>query len=77
MCIQQASATQVSVVETAIADAVLLLNFLPRPFLSPSIELMESKFKARLDLVEATRQTPEELGMSDHFLYIGRKKKVL
>lgn len=27
-----------------------------------------------LDLVEANRQTSEGLGMSDYFLYIGKKK---
>ena len=30
--------------------------------------------EAWLDLVEANRQTSEGLGMSDYFLYIGKKK---
>jgi SAM-dependent methyltransferase len=30
--------------------------------------------EAWIDLVEATGHTPEGLGMSDHFLYIGKKK---
>lgn len=33
-----------------------------------------TEMEAWLDLVEATGNTPEGLGMTDHFLYIGRKK---
>ncbi|MFB2977398.1 class I SAM-dependent methyltransferase [Microseira sp. BLCC-F43] len=37
-------------------------------------ELPESEVEAWLDLVEQTATTPEGLGMTDHFLYIGRKR---
>jgi 2-polyprenyl-3-methyl-5-hydroxy-6-metoxy-1,4-benzoquinol methylase len=36
--------------------------------------LAPTEVEAWLDLVEATGNTPEGLGMTDHFLYIGRKK---
>lgn len=36
-------------------------------------ELPETEVEAWLDLVEQTATTPEGLGMTDHFLYIGRK----
>jgi SAM-dependent methyltransferase len=37
------------------------------------IELPPAKVEAWLDLVEQTAATPEALGATDHFLYIGRK----
>ncbi len=36
-------------------------------------ELASEEIEAWLDLIEETGRTPEGLGMSDHFLYIGRK----
>lgn len=36
--------------------------------------LASTEVEAWLDLVEATGNTPEGLGLTDHFLYIGRKK---
>ena len=49
----------------------------------PNVELVstdpvafvrELKQQPGKNLVEATAQTPEGLGMSDHFLYIGKKR---
>jgi SAM-dependent methyltransferase len=37
-------------------------------------ELQEEEAKAWLDLIEQTATMPEALGVSDHFLFIGRKK---
>lgn len=44
------------------------------PFPTVGNNLSDSEIEAWIDLVEATGTTPEGLGMSDHFLYIGRRK---
>ena len=44
------------------------------PFPTAGNDLSNSEIEAWIDLVEATGTTPEGLGMSDHFLYIGRCK---
>jgi ubiquinone/menaquinone biosynthesis C-methylase UbiE len=46
------------------------------PFPTAGNELSTSELEAWVDLVEATGTTSEGLGMSDHFLYIGRRKQV-
>ncbi|MCI0391763.1 MAG: class I SAM-dependent methyltransferase [Acidobacteria bacterium] len=38
------------------------------------IELQEEESSAWMDLIDQTATMPEALGMSDHFLFIGRKK---
>lgn len=49
-------------------------------FASPRQDLLTNlaptEVEAWLDLVEATGNTPEGLGMTDHFLYIGRRKAI-
>ncbi len=45
------------------------------PFASTIHTLTPEQVEAWIDLVEATGQTPEGLGMSEHFLYIGKKKQ--
>lgn len=47
------------------------------PFATTIHTLEPEQVKVWLNLVEATGQTPEGLAMSDHFLYIGRKKSNL
>jgi SAM-dependent methyltransferase len=37
-------------------------------------ELLEDEAKAWMDLIEQTATMPEALGVSDHFLFIGKKK---
>ncbi|MBE9170484.1 methyltransferase domain-containing protein [Pleurocapsales cyanobacterium LEGE 06147] len=44
------------------------------PFPTAGNELSWQELEAWVDLVEATGVTPEGLGMSDHLLYIGRRK---
>jgi ubiquinone/menaquinone biosynthesis C-methylase UbiE len=44
------------------------------PFPTVANELSRQEFEAWIDLVDTTGTTPEGLGMSDHFLYIGRRK---
>lgn len=44
------------------------------PFPAAIHPLSPTQVEAWIDLVEATGQTPEGLGMSDHFLYIGKKQ---
>ena len=44
------------------------------PFPNSTNSLSSEEIEAWLDLVEATGNTPEGLGMTDHFLYIGRRK---
>jgi ubiquinone/menaquinone biosynthesis C-methylase UbiE len=44
------------------------------PFPTAGNELSGQELEAWVNLVEATGTTPEGLGMSDHFLYIGRRK---
>ncbi len=44
------------------------------PFPTTGNTLSQRELEAWIDLVEATGTTPEGLGMSDHFLYIGRRK---
>ena len=44
------------------------------PFPTAGNNLSDSELEAWIDLVEATGTTIEGLGMSDHFLYIGRCK---
>ncbi len=43
------------------------------PFPTTIHTLKPEQVEAWIDLVEATGQTPEGLGMSDHFLYIGKR----
>lgn len=45
------------------------------PFSTSVHRLEPEQVEAWMDLVEATGQTPEGLGMSDHFLYVGKKKR--
>ena len=44
------------------------------PFPTAGRDLSNLEIEAWIDLVEATGTTPEGLGMSDHFLYIGRRE---
>ncbi|MGL5943086.1 MAG: class I SAM-dependent methyltransferase [Waterburya sp.] len=44
------------------------------PFPTAANGLSRQELEVWLDLVDATGTTPEGLGMSDHFLYIGRRK---
>lgn len=44
------------------------------PFPTAGKDLSPPELEAWIDLVEATGTTPEGLAMSDHFLYIGRRK---
>ena len=54
--------------------AMIGIESFSAPF-ATTIQTLELKqVEAWLDLVEATGQTPEGLIMSDHFLYIGKKK---
>jgi hypothetical protein len=43
------------------------------PFSTAINTLDPLQVEAWLDLIAATGQTPEGLGMSDHFLYVGKK----
>jgi 2-polyprenyl-3-methyl-5-hydroxy-6-metoxy-1,4-benzoquinol methylase len=45
------------------------------PFATTIHTLELEQVEVWMDLVEATGQTPEGLVMSDHFLYVGKKKK--
>ncbi len=55
--------------------AMIGIESFSAPF-STSIHTLEpEKVEVWLDLVEATGKTLEGLGMSDHFLYIGKKKR--
>jgi ubiquinone/menaquinone biosynthesis C-methylase UbiE len=44
------------------------------PFPTAANELSGQELEAWVDLADVTGTTPEGLGMSDHFLYIGRRK---
>ncbi|MGL5079734.1 MAG: hypothetical protein ACRDBG_28380, partial [Waterburya sp.] len=44
------------------------------PFPTAANKLSKQEFETWIDLVDTTGTTPEGLGMSDHFLYIGRRK---
>ena len=44
------------------------------PFPAMIHTLTPEQIEAWVDLVEATGQTPEGLGMTDHFLYMGKRK---
>ncbi|MGL5795720.1 MAG: hypothetical protein ACRC06_15235 [Waterburya sp.] len=49
-------------------------EFFIAPFPTAANGLSRQELEVWLDLVDATGTTPEGLGMSDHFLYIGRRK---
>jgi 2-polyprenyl-3-methyl-5-hydroxy-6-metoxy-1,4-benzoquinol methylase len=55
--------------------AVIGVESFTAPFLTNTYQLGKEEIEAWLDLIEATGQTPEGLAMSDHFLYVGNKKK--
>jgi 2-polyprenyl-3-methyl-5-hydroxy-6-metoxy-1,4-benzoquinol methylase len=55
--------------------AMIGLESFSAPFATTVHRLAPAQVEAWLDLVETTGQTPEGLVMSDHFLYIGRRKK--
>jgi 2-polyprenyl-3-methyl-5-hydroxy-6-metoxy-1,4-benzoquinol methylase len=55
--------------------AMIGLESFSAPFATTIHKLEPVQADAWLDLVETTGQTPEGLVMSDHFLYIGRRKK--
>ena len=44
------------------------------PFPTAGRDLCDIEIEAWIDLVEATGTTPDGIGISDHFLYIGRRK---
>ena len=44
------------------------------PFPDTANSLSLEEIEAWLDLVEVTGNTPEGLGMTDHFLYVGKRK---
>jgi SAM-dependent methyltransferase len=54
--------------------ALIGIESFSAPFPTSIHTLEPEQVEAWMDLVEATGQTPEGLGMADHFLYIGRKK---
>jgi SAM-dependent methyltransferase len=46
------------------------------PFSTEMNTLAPPQVEAWLNLIAATGETPEGLGMSDHFLYVGKKKQI-
>lgn len=54
--------------------AMLGVESFSAPFATIIHTLTPAQVEAWLDLVEITGQTPEGLVMSDHFLYVGKKK---
>jgi 2-polyprenyl-3-methyl-5-hydroxy-6-metoxy-1,4-benzoquinol methylase len=54
--------------------AIIGLESFTAPFPTNIHTLTSAQVEAWIDLVEDTGQTPEGLGMSDHFLYIGKKE---
>jgi hypothetical protein len=55
--------------------AVIGVESFAAPFPTNTYQLGKEEIEAWLDLIEAAGQTPEGLAMSDHFLYVGNKKK--
>jgi hypothetical protein len=39
-------------------------------------DLPPAEMEAWLDLIDRTAQTPEGLGATDHFLFVGRRRKI-
>lgn len=61
--------------ETQFAQVAMIgIESFSAPFTTTIHTLELEQVEAWIDLVEATGQTPEGLVMSDHFLYIGKKK---
>jgi ubiquinone/menaquinone biosynthesis C-methylase UbiE len=56
------------------AIAMVGVESFSAPFPTVIHSLEPAQIEAWIDLVEATGQTPEGLGMSDHFLYVGKKQ---
>ena len=54
--------------------AIIGVESFSAPFATTIHTLTPVQVEAWLDLIETTGQTPEGLVMSDHFLYIGKKK---
>jgi SAM-dependent methyltransferase len=54
--------------------AIIGVESFSAPFATTIHTLTPAQVEAWMDLIEATGQTPEGLVMSDHFLYIGKKK---
>lgn len=55
--------------------AIIGLESFSAPFPTNIHTLKPTQVEAWMDLVEITGQTSEGLGMSDHFLYIGKKRE--
>lgn len=54
--------------------AMLGVELFSAPFATNIHTFEPEQVEAWLDLIEATGQTPEGLVMSDHFLYVGKKR---